>query len=166
MKKITANDISRQLIGWVQSSGAEICIPNYYYGPYEMDLFRLTTSGYVYEYEIKVSLQDFRKDLAKSQKVYNRSETKKHETMASGTATPNKFYFVVPENLVPLKEIPPYAGLICFCRSRPFLKTIKPAPFIHRNPFPQDNYKKIALSLSWREIRLRSKIIRLTKPST
>lgn len=44
---------------------------------------------------------------------------------------PNKFWFVVPEDLVSKKEIPEYAGLY-YVRESGDIVTVKKAPFIHK----------------------------------
>ncbi|MFT6125760.1 MAG: hypothetical protein ACJAVA_000201 [Flavobacteriaceae bacterium] len=54
---------------------------------------------------------------------------------------PNKFWFAVPENLIPLDEIPDYAGLYYITEGGK-LKIIKRAPFIHKE---KHNINKVLL---------------------
>lgn len=43
-----ANKIQFELMRFVRGNGYDIVIPNFYYGMYEMDLFRLTNSEIIY----------------------------------------------------------------------------------------------------------------------
>lgn len=96
-----SNKIQRSLMPFVRGNG-DIVIPNYFHDCYEMDLFRLTPTEYIYEYEIKISRSNYFADFKKGNK---------HERLQKGLAA-NRFFFVVPENLISIAECPKYAGLI------------------------------------------------------
>lgn len=166
MKK--SDEILYNLISEVRKVGNEILIPNFYVGSWEMDLFRQLNSGYISEYEIKISRADFRNDFKKSTEdiKYNREEKKvertnfrtKHELMAKGEYVANKFFFVVPYGMVQPNEVPEYAGLIYYRDDTNYLRfeTVKPAKFIHRkkSEIPLDSLIK---SLCYREFNMRLK---------
>ena len=165
------------LITEIRKLGTEIIIPNYYVGSWEMDLFRLLDTGYLHEYEIKTSRADFKNDFKKSTHdvIYHRDKPfseclektnfrKKHEELESGKYVANKFFFVVPENLVSAEECPNYAGLIYYVEDeygRVFFKQEKPAKFIHKNKYDVD-YKSICKSLSYRGFGQTLKVRNLT----
>jgi len=144
-----ANKIQRKLLNWCNGSN-DIVLPNYYYGLYEMDVFRLTGSSIVVEYEIKISRSDYFADFNKSF-----GSSKKHNGIANGEKA-NRFYFVVPENLITINEVPEYCGLIYYKEYGFDLK--KNAPMIHRNKFK--DYEELARKLGFRETNLRYKIWR------
>lgn len=50
-----ADKIKYSLMRAIRSSAYDVIIPNWYDGIFEMDVFRLTQSGVIYEYEIKIS---------------------------------------------------------------------------------------------------------------
>ena len=84
---------------------AQVAIPNY--TPmrwHECDLALVTVAGYFREYEIKLSVADFRADGRKSQK---------HRLLAEGHPFgPVQFWYVVPQGLLAGESLPPWAGLI------------------------------------------------------
>lgn len=129
-----------------------------------MDIFKLTKSGLVVEYEIKVSRADFKNDFSKSYEVYDFSNggrrivvKNKHVEMAAGRTDINRFFFVMPAGLVRLAEVPKHCGLIEFNSGR--LTITKNAPLIRRTA-PNIDFKELARSLSWREWNLKTKLIR------
>lgn len=128
-------------------ASSEITCPNYTpIGWWECDLWQVTKSGYATEYEIKLSLTDFKADAKKSQRRYDRSDGKwqsyteqKHRLLAERCKRgPSRFYYCVPHTLVgEVKPIlPEWAGLVEFRPvedwhlSRMFV--VKDAPRLHR----------------------------------
>lgn len=77
--------------------------PNIYFGPWEADLLEITRAGYLYEYEIKISRHDYRKEKS--------GKGRKYDDLISGRRV-NYFSYIVPEGLVDPEEIPDWAGLI------------------------------------------------------
>jgi hypothetical protein len=138
---------------------------------WESDHFCISKTGYAYEFEIKVSKNDFKKDFEKYKHVYfrtlpnryvvlNRGNTRgdilsrvlvrangiygsydKYDTTYAEASKiritdlfkikiPNRFYFVCPQNIIPVSDVPTYAGLIY---NEEFgLKVIKEAPLLHK----------------------------------
>jgi hypothetical protein len=123
-------------------------------GWYEMDVFKLTHAGIMYEYEIKISRSDFKQDFKKGTINYHKQVDKnsgKHFDIRAGKCKCNKFFFVVPENLITKDEVPEYAGLIYYCVSDyggDSLRTVKPAKIIHKNKYT--DFEGLAKKLAWR----------------
>lgn len=107
----------------------QIC--NAYIFMWESDFFCINREGYSFEFEVKVSRSDFRADFKKP----------KHE-MFSGRQEkkflPNRFYYVVPENMIFEKDIPIYAGLIYVSKGHCWI--VKRAPFLHKK---KHDFRKI-----------------------
>lgn len=70
----------------------------------ESDFLSITRAGLITECEIKRSRSDFKADFKKKQK---------HELLAKRKNSPVQyFYYVCPEGIIDVKDLPPYAGLI------------------------------------------------------
>lgn len=94
---------------------------------WECDVAALTAKGYLREFEIKVSHQDFTRDFLKR----NGSE-RKHQLLADGDHRgPTQFWFVMPEELAGRIAVPPYAGLITVVGR--YLRKVKSAPRLHNH---------------------------------
>ncbi len=112
---MTERRIQRALY-WKHRSTAQVMLPNYTSSRwYESDVLVVTSAGYTIEYEIKLSLADFKADF--------RNKSEKHKRLRDGHPTlfvPTRFYFVVPEMLLSPRDVPDYAGLV-------FMRFIRPA---------------------------------------
>lgn len=145
-----ANEIQRKLINWCVKSSYDIVIPNFFVNTYEMDVFKLTANGYIFEYEIKISKQDFLRDFKKG----------KHETIHHQC---NRFFFVVPEGLIESKEIPNKYGVVFYNKERRKLWVARTAKLLNKTPMASHAmYKDIAIKLANRERNLRNKLLELT----
>ncbi len=106
---------------------------------WESDSLSITKSGYVYECEIKISRTDFFNDKKKERKhqilegTYIRKPYEKKYP-----DKPNYFYYVVPEGLVTVDEVPNFAGLIYITEIYPYVKVIKTAPKISDDKIDED----------------------------
>lgn len=130
---MNAVEIARRLY-FDYVSGSSIILPNFApIGWFECDVFRVTTAGYFYEYEIKTSLSDFK---AENQKRAYCSKTSswryKGEMTKSATEyAPSRFFYVVPEGLsdkiAPI--LPEWAGLI---ELSGHLRVVRQAPILHK----------------------------------
>lgn len=117
---MTANDAINALLR--DRYRRSVVMPRYTpIGWWECDVFELTNDGYFREYEIKLSVADFKADAKKKNVVQweggKRLETPredfKHEHLALKTpGGPVQFWFVTPENLLSAEMIPSFAGLI------------------------------------------------------
>jgi len=80
-----------------------VMIPNVFYFYWESDILMVTRSRCVHEYEIKLTMSDFRADFKKSYR---------HLCMKERTAKyPAHLWYVCPPNVIPVDEVPEYAGL-------------------------------------------------------
>lgn len=71
----------------------------------ESDIISVTKTGYLVEYEVKISRADFLADRKKTKwKTYKFQYNK----------APKHFYYLLPENTARLEELPSFAGLIEF----------------------------------------------------
>lgn len=110
------------------------------YGLAECDVISISNSNYIYEYEVKISKSDFKADFKKKKhKLMLERKCTKYKMIKENNQnikdtiylTSNYFYFVVPEGLVDISEIPEYAGLIYITEGHFFI-TIKKAPLLHK----------------------------------
>lgn len=145
-----ADKIILHLLKHGRKDPSEIMIPNFFHFMYEMDCFKLTKKRLVVEYEVKISRADYFSDFKKNRKPWNSDPIYKHQELAAGRSA-NRFFFIVPKDLVSVGEVPYYAGLMYFDDGK--IETIKPAPLIHKREFT--DYQALAISLSWREEHLR-----------
>jgi hypothetical protein len=145
--------------------GRELGIGNIYlFGDNESDYVTLTKAGYTDEYEIKLSRSDFRADQKKDRHeryqivtpwrfVRGYAARTNAYTMVDhvGIAPqyPNRFWYVVPEGLVTVDEVPSYAGLV-YASDRGFghvsLEVKRQAPKLHGHKLPEGKVKKIIRS--------------------
>lgn len=100
--------------------GKSFCLPNYTPPKWwECDMFERTSAGYFREYEVKITVADFRRDGQKATEVYNnaqlseKKQEKKFELLAAGDPRgPSQFFYVTPEGLLDRETLPPWAGWI------------------------------------------------------
>lgn len=119
-------------------SAVVLAAPNYTpAGWWECDLWAVTKAGYATEYEIKLSLSDFKNDAAKEAAHWSRESgwthkrTKHGALAAAETAGPSRFFYVIPRALRSAIEpiLPSWAGLGLFGDSRVFF--VRDAPRLH-----------------------------------
>lgn len=104
---------------------------------FEYDVLSLNNSGFLLEFEVKISKSDFKADSKKRKTPYYQKRIPK--------MTPNYFYYVCPEGLIKVDELPDYAWLIYINKeSIPHLNVltnlednchitiIKRAPLLHK----------------------------------
>lgn len=115
--KINAYDLETAIHNHVSVSN-DISLNNVYlWGSFEADYVKITQAGYIYEYEIKLTKEDFKKDFEKQYHAhtdypnYKSKICNKHEMIANGDSGLKCFSFVVPEYLVRVDDVPEYAGL-------------------------------------------------------
>lgn len=104
---------------------------------FECDVFEITESGYFREYEIKLTLSDFRADAEKRRRKFNyqtqvQTDLVKHEMLRVGDVRgPTRFSYVAPKGLL-TDIVPAWAGLIEVEPNRMIPVVAKPAPLLHR----------------------------------
>jgi hypothetical protein len=115
---MTARDIQRSVI--VQLYRRTFCMPNYTPKSWwECDIFQVTQAGFFYEYEIKLTLSDFKADAKKERAVivdttpdkWRVEKHNKHQRLGQPEG-PVCFYYVAPAGLLNASLIPEWAGQI------------------------------------------------------
>lgn len=148
---------------------------------WEMDMMSVTKAGFVHEYEIKLSLQDFKADARKSREVNGRwddvnecrkwvtdAETKHSRLALADPNGPARFFFVTPEYMVIGADVPEWAGLIhVYQREHRYsdklskwsmgFKIIKEAPKLHGQKFGDAERMRLGEMFYWRFWELRRK---------
>lgn len=119
---------------------------NCYIDNFECDILEVNQSGFTTEYEVKISRSDFKNDRKKLDLSRN---VLKDDLIQLGNRT-NYFYYVVPENLLSVDEIPEYAGLIYVKQKQEskrytmlMFERIKKAPKLHKNKIQTETYIEI-----------------------
>lgn len=140
IKEVTYRDIEHVLMH--KRHGKSTIMPRF--TPmhwWECDVCEVTASGYLREFEIKMSRSDFKADAGKERRTWDFSQPptteRKHDLLAAGDERgPNTFYYVTPKGLLQLEEIPVWAGWIEVGRdpnsNYPFERVQKPAPRLHQ----------------------------------
>lgn len=163
---------------WHLSRKQHSCIvPNVFAYAWESDILSITKSGIVHEYEIKVSLSDFRKDSDKADKheilktgSRNLSDYEKRFIDNGSGVTwcdydpaskrvkhrrPNYFYYACPQNLIPASEVPEHAGLIYLSDKYSLFEFVKPAPILHKEKVEDKIKQHIITSFMFKYWKLR-----------
>lgn len=117
-------------------------------GLQECDVISVSKSDYIYEYEIKISRQDFKKDFIKEKHNHILNEkftyTRKGELLFRVC---NYFNYVVPKDLVTIEEVPEYAGLIYINGDFTF-EIVKKPKLIHKTKATTGFIRQLAHNLS------------------
>ena len=126
--KFTEEYIQSKLNFFLSESAQKYNMDNLYIFDWESDKLIKTKSGYLYEFEIKVSRDDFHNDFKNKQNKHLILEGKEEERK------PNYFYYAVPEGLIDVDEIPSYAGLV-YIKEDGYgingLRIVRTAPKLH-----------------------------------
>lgn len=142
--------IQRHLVNYCMKRGNVLAVQNiFYWKAHESDVLALTKSGYLNEYEAKSSRSDFLNDFNKTEK--HNALAKCHRSGNLPHSNPNRFYYVCPEGLLTIDDIPDYAGLL-WVEPRGFIDEIVKAPKLHSEKIEPDFWQKIAMKLFWKTI--------------
>jgi len=129
----------------------------------EMDVAKITSTDYLYEYELKVSRGDFIKEIKNYNEKIDRQKYWKHSMMVEAFNSKkkkykrktkniaNKYYFVCPENLIKQDELLDYQGLIYVDELFNFT-VIKEAKFLHKDKISLKTLKRFMKTLSERDV--------------
>lgn len=154
------NNLSKYLF---TDSTSTICKRFMGAGYSEMDIMKITKTDYIYEYELKISRNDFNNELKNYEENIDRRKYWKHQMMSESfnnkkkkykrkiNNSPNKYYFVCPTNLIKIDELLEYQGLIYTDENFKFT-IIKEAKFIHKNKISLKTIKRIMKTLSERDV--------------
>lgn len=150
--------------------------PNLYLGKWEADILEITKSGYLYEFEVKISRKDFKIDAEKVESYGKRR--RKYDVLKAGERV-NYFSYIVPDGLISPEEVPEWAGLIYarvyddrICigfdkddepifedRKAVFLSTVKPAKRLRDRKVTPEEIEEINKKLYFRFHKQRCKLI-------
>ena len=144
---LTQRSIQNHLFIALRSS-AQVLLPNYTpHGWHECDLFAVTKAGYAQEYEIKLSVSDFRADAKKTRgPIWVRTlgggwsatpgQAKHTRLQQADSKGPTRFWYVTPAGLLANVTLPPWAGLIEVDSSQGYVRIVsrKDGPRLHRTP--------------------------------
>lgn len=151
MKSFTESQI--QNIYWRKTSNHDWICPNFYpVGWFECDIFSLTKAGYFHEHEIKLSRQDFLNDVKKTLRIgYRKQDTKtKYELLEEGyDKGPVQFWYLVPEGLIEIADLPYFAGLKYVCKYNR-IRTIQKAKRLHNHKIDESFYQRIGTTFYYR----------------
>lgn len=113
-KLICVNEVQKQ----------NLCCENvkYLFSDWECDVLSLNRSGYLVEFEVKVSRADFLNDRKKTRFWH-------YDKLASIHNTPNRFFYAVPPGLINSSELPWFAGLVYVGET---IEVIQKAPLMHK----------------------------------
>lgn len=158
LSKLTQYNIQKALM---QDNDRDLAIVNHYpYNWFECDFLKITNSGYMYEYEIKLSRSDYNADKRKKQYDNKKQDyVTKHDKLRNGdTNGPSKFFFVVPTDMIKVDEVPEFAGLIYASTSieghssylMVRLTVVKEAPRLHKTKWDMSRIWKLAKAYQYR----------------
>lgn len=158
---------ANQIINWfmherMRTNNQSKLFPNTYLGSWEADIFEVTKSGYLYEYEVKISRADFKKDAEKERRYFSGEKISKFNQLREGKRV-NHFYYLVPDGLISVDEVPEFAGLIYVDTkyANPYFKTIKQAPKLSADKITEKRFMKLYESCYYRFHELRKQVIKL-----
>lgn len=129
---------------------------------WECDVFEVTRAGYFREFEVKLTLADFRRDAAKCDEFRLKWDApaesrNKHELLMRGDPRgPVEFWFVAPEGMIAETELPHFTGLIAVkdhgadheSNWRYTLRTVRDAPRLHNTKI-DDSIRRHALGVCY-----------------
>lgn len=128
-------------------------------GWWECDLWCVSRAGYATEIEIKTTAADYRRDAAKSSLMCGpnggiRQPTSKHDLLAAGDQRgPSRFFFAMPLDLVPMDDVPSWAGVIWASLDKygqTHLQIARQAPRIHEKPVERHVIQQAWEACYWR----------------
>ena len=169
--------MQKSLSGFFSSSTVRYDMDGLYVFGWESDKLLETRSGYIYEFEIKVSKGDFKNDFKHKKEKHSllRSAMSVQECQLSlfgggkpwevesaascdgrdgivgsnvshrtnkTSKMPNYFFYAVPEGMIEVDDVPPYAGLV-YVNANGLCWTVKKAPLLHG-----EKYNDAQLNLS------------------
>lgn len=137
-----------------------VMVPNGFIGSVELDFAGIRKSGYLDEFEVKLSRADFLADFRKIVNVkriqpdperpyLNIEEVPKHEAVQAGRWVANYFHFVIKEGIVTPGEVPEQYGLIVLLDKGGY-RIVRDAKLLHKRKVSDDLKLNLAMKLHWR----------------
>ncbi|MBI3654028.1 MAG: hypothetical protein HY231_23605 [Acidobacteria bacterium] len=152
MSSLTERQIQQALYVWRFRKGDLLWVPNSCCFGWEADFISLSRAMYATEYEIKISVADFKAEFKKKPDKHNHLLNEKK-------SRPNYFYFVAPTGLIGVEDVPEYAGLILIAKNGLFpynaIQVVKKARLLHKRKLSEQSLMQLAKSLCYRFWRMR-----------
>lgn len=125
-----------------------LVVPNLYFRncPYESDAVVIMKSGLSYEYEIKCSRADFKREFKDTNKIMKHRHT---SGRAAERYRPNYFYYICPEDLIRPDELLIDGYGLAYVNGY-YIKTIKKAKKIHDNRVTESEYYGLARKMMFK----------------
>lgn len=182
---LTERKIQAALYWHLRDQGYAMACPNYTPRKWwECDMLGVTKANRFVEFEIKLSRSDFLADArkkdddsygwehdpatGKGRSVLRKKGEFKHAKLQAGDEHgPSRFFFVVPTDLIPVSDVPSWAGLLyatpCNRGLRDsagnlrdcFLRQVKAAPHLHKKPASTQSVCHLTSVFYWRYWSLR-----------
>ncbi len=133
---MSTKEIQFALCKYLSSKGHEHLCENFGHMVFEMDVASLSKSDMLLEFEVKISRSDFLADKKKCWGNIKNGFTKSNmygNPSGHEERCPNYFYYVCPEKMINISEIPFYAGLF-YCNPEGEIILIKSPKRIHKAP--------------------------------
>lgn len=150
-KTLTEFKIQNILFYWsVRKKNHVLGLPNTYLYNWESDFISMTAANYVHEYEIKISRSDFRVDFKKP----------RHALLLEGrygSGCPSYFWYVMPDGLVDLEDIPDHAGLLYIMKGNR-VSIRRKARKLSKLPATDTQINKLLVGSMWRYWSMRQKL--------
>lgn len=144
-----SNNIEASLIMYLYEKGHSPITTKFTgMGLQECDVISVSKSDYIYEYEIKISRSDFKKDFIKEK--HNHILNEKFTYIRKGEQlfrVTNYFNYIVPKDLISIDEVPEYAGLIYINDDFTF-DIIKKPRLLHKTKATSTFIRQLAHNLS------------------
>ena len=150
-----------QLMLWKKLQGCmRWVVPNFTPDDwFECDVWAVNRAGVAWEFEIKTSRGDFRKDAAKmpgslfnaSRGLMRSNMLPKYERLASGDCKgPAHFVYVAPKGVIPRDEVPAWAGLWEFEDKWSGFDRVLKSSTLHRIPVMELELERSARAVMYR----------------
>jgi len=123
-----ANKIADCVVKNITHTDYCITLKNFSLWGTEFDVLHLDALDYLYEYEIKTSIADYKADFNK----LTSTGSNKHEQIKKGRV--NYFYFVFPYNMINTDDVPEYCGVIYYLGNS--IEIIREAPLLTKLTSP------------------------------
>jgi len=137
-----------------------LVVPNTLVFGWESDVVSVTTSGYMHEFECKVTEEDLRADSRKEkfQQIIEYSvNSERNKNKFTGRKPPNYFWYIVPSGLCIPDVLPVFAGLIYWDEIKWRMDVIRKAQRLHTDKVTAREWQFLARSLMFKYWKLRTR---------
>lgn len=169
IKKVIRNnsqskDIQAAIMMDLYLKGYSPIVANYTgQGMSECDVLAVSKADLIYEFEIKISRADFKKDFNKKHKhelLEKRQGTRETWNVRNGERvnvrtwfqTPSYFSYLCPRDMIRLDEVPEYAGLVYVSEDYQSFEWMKKAPKLHDHRADATLIRNISHNLTCKQI--------------